>query len=52
VLNGKPLDETNARRAAEVAFAGATTRGDNDYKRELGKRTVVRGLLQAAQINI
>ena len=52
VLNGNRLDEALARRAADAAFAGARTHGDNQYKRELGKRTLVRALLQAAQMNV
>src|SRR5437763_758186 len=39
-------------RAAEAAFAAARTQGDNDYKPELGRRTLVRALLQAAQLSI
>lgn len=49
VLAGKPLDEAGAQRAAEVAFANSRTRGGNEYKRELGKRTLVRALLEASQ---
>ena len=52
VLGGKKLDEALAQRAADAAFAGARTHGDNQYKRELGKRTLVRALLQAAQMNV
>jgi xanthine dehydrogenase YagS FAD-binding subunit len=51
-LKGKPLDGDAANRAAEIAFAGARTHGDNEYKRELGKRTLVRALLQTAQLSI
>jgi len=50
VLNGNVLDEALANRAAEAAFATARPRGDNAYKVELGKRTLVRALLQAGQI--
>jgi len=49
-LNGKSLDEALANRAAEAAFATARPRGDSAYKVELGKRTLVRALLQAGQI--
>lgn len=52
ILKGRTLDEAAARQAAEAAFAGATTHGGNDYKPELGKRTLVRALLQAAQLSI
>ena len=33
--------------AAAAALASATTHGDNDYKPELARRTLVRALLQA-----
>jgi xanthine dehydrogenase YagS FAD-binding subunit len=51
-LKGRALDEAGARRAAEAAFADARTHGDNDYKPELGKRTLVRALLQASQLSV
>jgi len=51
-LKGKPLDPDSANRAADIAFAQARTHGDNEYKRELGKRTLVRALLQTAQLSI
>jgi xanthine dehydrogenase YagS FAD-binding subunit len=47
-LQGKPLDEAGATAAAHIAFAGAKGHGENDYKIELGQRTLVRALLQAA----
>jgi xanthine dehydrogenase YagS FAD-binding subunit len=52
VLNGKPLDEANARHAAEAAFAGAKTHGQNAYKPELGRRTLVRALMQAKELSV
>jgi xanthine dehydrogenase YagS FAD-binding subunit len=52
VLSGHKLDEPIAKRAAAAAFATAETRDRNRYKVELGKRTLVRALLQAAQMNI
>ena len=51
-LRGKALDESSARAAAEAAFAGAVTHGENDYKPELGNRTLVRALLQAAALEV
>jgi xanthine dehydrogenase YagS FAD-binding subunit len=45
VLNGRRLDERTARAAAEAAFADAVTHGDNQFKPELGRRTLVRALL-------
>lgn len=46
-LAGKPLTEANAEAAAKAAYAGAVTHGGNDFKPELGRRTLVRALLQA-----
>ena len=46
-LVGKPLDEASATAAANAAFAGAVTHGGNAFKPELGRRTLVRALLQA-----
>ena len=51
-LNGRAIDEAAARHAADAAFAAARTLGENDYKPELGRRTLVRALLQAAQLSI
>ena len=51
-LRGKALDESSARAAAEAAFAGAVTHGGNDYKPELGKRTLVCALLQAKALEV
>ncbi|MDB5776935.1 MAG: uncharacterized protein JWP38_3068 [Herbaspirillum sp.] len=47
-LASKPLTEETATAAAQLAFAGAVTHGENDYKPELGRQTLVRALLQAA----
>lgn len=46
-LRGRPLDAASAHAAAEVAFASAVTHGQNDFKPELGRRTLVRALLAA-----
>lgn len=51
-LKGKKLDEDSAQEAAKVAFAGAVTHGQNDYKPELGRRTLVRALLAAKALEI
>ena len=48
VLQGQPLTPEVARAAAKAAFASAVTHGANDFKPELGRRTLVRALLQAA----
>jgi xanthine dehydrogenase YagS FAD-binding subunit len=49
-LMGRALSEASARQAAEAAFAGAKTYGRNDFKPELGRRTLVRALLQAGAV--
>jgi xanthine dehydrogenase YagS FAD-binding subunit len=48
LLRGRRLDRAAAEAAADAAFADARTRNDNAYKVPLGKRTLVRALLQAA----
>jgi xanthine dehydrogenase YagS FAD-binding subunit len=49
-LKGKPLTEASAEAAARIALQGATPHGENAFKVELGQRTLVRALLQAAQM--
>ena len=51
-LKGRRLDEASAQQAADAAFAAAVTHGDNDYKPELGRRTLVRALFQAQAMEI
>jgi xanthine dehydrogenase YagS FAD-binding subunit len=52
-LAGKRLDESSAEAAAKAAFAGVRpTHRQNDYKIELGRRTLVRALLQAGRMEI
>ena len=51
-LVGHLLTEQRAREAAEAAFARAQTSGDNEFKPELGRRTIVRALLQAAALEV
>jgi xanthine dehydrogenase YagS FAD-binding subunit len=51
-LRGKRLDEASARTAAEAAFASAVTHGGNDFKPELGRRTLVRALLEAKVLRV
>jgi xanthine dehydrogenase YagS FAD-binding subunit len=43
-LHGRAADEHVFRRAAEIALRGAKGHGDNDFKIELAKRTLVRAL--------
>lgn len=52
VLTDKPLTEANAQMAAEAALRGARSHGQNDYKPDLARRTVVRALLQARALSI
>ena len=52
VLTGKPLTEANAEAAAAAALSDAVTHGNNDYKPELGRRTLVRALMQAKAMPI
>ena len=51
-LKGQTLDEASARHAALAAFSGASVRSGNAYKVELGQRTLVRALLQAASLKV
>jgi xanthine dehydrogenase YagS FAD-binding subunit len=51
-LRGRRLDETSAEAAAEAAFVGARTYKHNAFKVPLGKRTLVRALLQAGRMEI
>lgn len=51
-LAGKSLSEENATAAAQLALQGAVTHGENAYKPELGRQTLVRALLQAAAMEI
>jgi xanthine dehydrogenase YagS FAD-binding subunit len=52
LLAGKPLTEATAQAAAEAALAGAVTHGGNAYKPELGRRTLVRALLEAGRMEV
>jgi xanthine dehydrogenase YagS FAD-binding subunit len=51
-LRGKALDEQSAQAAADAAFAAAKPFEHNAYKVELGKRTLVRALREAAALQI
>jgi xanthine dehydrogenase YagS FAD-binding subunit len=51
-LRGKPVNNQNAAAAADIAFADAIGRGQNNFKIELGKRTLRRALLQATALEI
>jgi xanthine dehydrogenase YagS FAD-binding subunit len=52
MLAGHPLDRARAEEAARVAFASARPRQGNRFKVELGQRTLVRALLQAAAMEV
>ncbi|MGH6675814.1 MAG: FAD binding domain-containing protein [Xanthobacteraceae bacterium] len=52
VLRGKALDDANLAAAADAAFANAKGYGHNDFKVELGKRTLHRALQEAAALEI
>jgi xanthine dehydrogenase YagS FAD-binding subunit len=51
-LRGQPINDATVRHAAEIAFAEARPHGQNAFKIELGKRTLVRALLAAAAMEI
>ena len=51
-LRDKPLDHESAHAAAQAAFAAAVTHGQNDFKPELGRRTLIRALLAARTLEI
>jgi xanthine dehydrogenase YagS FAD-binding subunit len=52
LLRDKPINEQSAMAAAAAAFATAQSFGHNDFKIELGKRTLSRALQQAAALEI
>ena len=51
-LVGRRLDEASAREAAEAALVGAVGRGEAAFKIELGRRTVVRALLETQAMKV
>jgi xanthine dehydrogenase YagS FAD-binding subunit len=51
-LVGRRLDEALAAAAAEAAFAGAATHGGDAFKVELGRRTLIRALLEAQAMTL
>lgn len=52
LLRGKQVNDQNTRAAADAAFAAARGYGRNDFKIELGKRTLRRALMQAAALEV
>jgi xanthine dehydrogenase YagS FAD-binding subunit len=51
-IRGRELDDDTLKAAAEQAFAHARPHKHNAFKIELGKRTLMRGLHQAATMEI
>jgi len=51
-LIGQALTEASARAAAEAALADARPRRHNAFKLELGRRTIVRALLEAQAMEL
>jgi xanthine dehydrogenase YagS FAD-binding subunit len=51
-LRGKAIGEQTLRAAAEAAFVDARGRDHNTFKIELGRRTLVRALRQAAAMEL
>src|SRR5205085_186580 len=52
VLAGRRLDETAASEASDAAFAHAIVHRETGFKPELGRRTLVRALLEAARMEL
>ncbi|MEZ0168550.1 xanthine dehydrogenase family protein subunit M [Microvirga sp. TS319] len=52
VLKGRVLDETSASEAAEAAFASAVVHSETGCKPELGRRTLIRALLEAGRMEM
>jgi xanthine dehydrogenase YagS FAD-binding subunit len=52
ILTGEPLTDAILNTAAKVAFRDAVARGDNAFKIELGKRTLLRALRETAAMEI
>jgi xanthine dehydrogenase YagS FAD-binding subunit len=51
-LKGKPINNDTRKAAAEAAFAGSRPHQHNAFKIELGKRTLMQALGQAAAMEI
>lgn len=52
LLKGRLLDEAAANAAADAAFAKATPSGFTTFKLALGKRTIIRSLLEAKAMKV
>jgi xanthine dehydrogenase YagS FAD-binding subunit len=51
-IEGMDLDEISAGHAAEAALADAVAQGEAAFKIELGRRTLVRALLETADMEV
>jgi len=51
-LKGREINKDSAKAAADAAFTGAQTHEHNAFKVELGRRTLMRALEQAATMEI
>jgi xanthine dehydrogenase YagS FAD-binding subunit len=51
-LRGRRLDEAAANAAAQAALAGAVTHDETRFKPELGRRTLVRALMECAAMEV
>jgi xanthine dehydrogenase YagS FAD-binding subunit len=51
-LRGRQLSEETAEAAARLALSQAITHGDNDFKPELARRTLVRALFECAAMEV
>jgi len=51
-LKGKAINEETTKAASDAAFTGAQTHEHNAFKVELGRRTLMRALEQAATMEI
>ena len=52
VLAGRTFDDATAKAAADAAFNGAQPREHNAYKVSLGKKTLIRALHQAVNMDV
>jgi xanthine dehydrogenase YagS FAD-binding subunit len=51
-LRGRVLDDSSMQEAAEAAFAQSVVHSETGFKPELGRRTLIRALLEAAAMEI
>jgi xanthine dehydrogenase YagS FAD-binding subunit len=51
-IEGRVLDEASAAQAAEAALSGAVTHGENTFRVELGRRTLIRALMETKTMEV